>query len=490
MNYLAVNIGGTTCSIGLVDREGTILKSEAFPTGEAPATLERLIVLARNMINAETAAIGIACGGPLDEKKGLILSPPNLPGWDAVPVTSRFRNVAGLPCYLMNDANAGVLAEWYLAEKCQCNSLIFLTCGTGMGAGMILNGRLYEGANGAAGEIGHVRLTHGGPVGYHKKGSIEGWCSGNGFLQYAGCTFKEAAQALHQGHKKCRKHIKTFAQHLGQTLAILIDTINPDKIVLGGIFLRMENELRGGMEAVLRSECLPESLAACRITKATSGENIGLHAAMAVARYRSGVDPVDRLIVRYPEMAVCRHDLEAMIRLLGDAFVAGNKLLICGNGGSAADAEHIAGELLKSFVHPRPLQEKWAASLPEKVQGLLQAGLPVIVLRGGGAFGTAFANDVCPAHVYAQETHVLGRKDDVFLGISTSGNSENVLVAAQTAKAKGLKVIGMTGRKGGDLAAICDICLRVTADETFLVQELHLPAYHALCMALENRFFK
>lgn len=410
LNYLAVNIGGTTCSVGIVDQDGAILRSEAFPNGGVQDSLGRLTTTAKSLTDFDTVAVGISCGGPLDETKGLILSPPNPPGWDAVPIVAIIGEATGLPCHLMNDANAGALAEWYLDGQCQCGSLVFLTCGTGMGMGlgmgMMLNGQLYEGANGFAGEIGHVRLTPYGPIGHRKHGSVEGWCSGNGFRHYAGCSFKEAAEALRRGDRVCRRHVETFARRLGQTLAVIIDTLNPERIALGGIYLRMEHELREAMEAVLRSECLPEALAACRVAKASCGENIGLCAAMAVARYRSGADPLDRLVARYPEMAVCRNDLHSMIRLLGDAFAAGNKLLICGNGGSAADAEHIAEELLKSFVRPRPLKEKWTKSLPETIRASLQAGLPVMVLQGGGSFGTAFSNDVSPTHVFAQETHV------------------------------------------------------------------------------------
>ena len=199
---------------------------------------------------------------------------------------------------------------------------------------------------------------------------------------------------------------------------------------------------------------------------------------------------------RYPALLPCREDIEASAQCIGDSFARGGKLLIAGNGGSAADAEHIVGELMKSFVLPRPLD----ASLMERLRKIdpqrgallaqhLQQGLPAIALDGHPALSTAFQNDCEPQLVFAQQVIGYGREGDALLAISTSGNSENVLYAAIAAKAKGMAVIGLTGARENRLSALADTCIRVPAKETYQVQELHLPVYHALCMMWEKRFF-
>lgn len=199
---------------------------------------------------------------------------------------------------------------------------------------------------------------------------------------------------------------------------------------------------------------------------------------------------------RYPVLLPCREDIAACAERIGDTFARGGKLLIAGNGGSAADAEHIVGELMKSFVLPRPLD----ASLMERMRKIdpqrgdvlakhLQQGLPAIALDGHPALSTAFQNDCQPQLVFAQQVMGYGREGDALLAISTSGNSENVLYAAIAAKARGMVVIGLTGERESRLSALSDVCIRVPATETYQVQELHLPVYHALCMIWEKRFF-
>ena len=201
------------------------------------------------------------------------------------------------------------------------------------------------------------------------------------------------------------------------------------------------------------------------------------------------ITPLDDLINRHPQLAVCRADIRAAADALCAAFRDGNKLLLCGNGGSWADAHHIAGELLKSFTRKRPVTDAWADALPREISAKLERGLPALVLGSAGAFASAFANDVDPLLAYAQEAQVMGRAGDVLLGISTSGNAQNVAAAAQVAKAKGLTVIGLTGHSGGLLKPLCDICICVPERETYRIQELHLPVYHTLCILVEDALF-
>ncbi len=202
------------------------------------------------------------------------------------------------------------------------------------------------------------------------------------------------------------------------------------------------------------------------------------------------------LIERYPKLAVCKEDIRKAYVLLEEAFRNGMKLLVCGNGGSASDSEHIVGELMKEFKLKRKVYGSQAAALkeidPELGQVLadnLQGALPAISLTGHSSLQTAFMNDVVPELVFAQQVNGYGNPGDVFLGISTSGNSKNVLYAAVNAKAKGLKVIGLTGCKESRLMKYTDVCIRVPESETYKVQELHLPVYHCLCLMLEEKFF-
>jgi D-sedoheptulose 7-phosphate isomerase len=205
---------------------------------------------------------------------------------------------------------------------------------------------------------------------------------------------------------------------------------------------------------------------------------------------------LDDLLSRFPELTAQRGELYASFELLEQCAVRGHKILICGNGGSAADADHIAGELMKSFVHRRPLphadQEKLLKEFPDDAAGLiraLEASIPAIALANQTATLTAFANDVDYDYGFAQQVYGLGTPGDVLLALSTSGNSRNVVHACRVARIRGVGVVGLTGRSGGKLASLCDVVLRAPADETYLVQELHLPIYHALCLALEEHMF-
>lgn len=205
---------------------------------------------------------------------------------------------------------------------------------------------------------------------------------------------------------------------------------------------------------------------------------------------------LDNLIARYPILTIARDNIARAYETLADCFAAGGKLLIAGNGGSAADAEHIVGELMKSFCLPRPMsaafREAAESADPEMGRVLgegLQQGLPAIALSAHTALGTAWMNDCDPALVFAQQVAGYGRPGDVLLGITTSGNSLNIRYAAVAARAAGLKVLSLTGAPGGKIAALSDVCIHVPATETFKVQELHLPVYHCLCLMLEERFF-
>ena len=196
-----------------------------------------------------------------------------------------------------------------------------------------------------------------------------------------------------------------------------------------------------------------------------------------------------RLIGRHGELRGCEADVIAAFEILRDSFAAGGKALFCGNGGSAADCEHWCAELLKGFEKKRPLPQDAKTMLPAALGGSLQGALPAIPLTGFPSLSTAFANDVEPKLIFAQLVWGLGRKGDVLVAISTSGNAENVRLALEAAKAKGMKTVGLTGETGGKIAPVADVTIKVPRRRTLEVQELHLPVYHCLCLMLEDEFF-
>jgi len=204
---------------------------------------------------------------------------------------------------------------------------------------------------------------------------------------------------------------------------------------------------------------------------------------------------LNELLTRYPTLVDCGEDIEKVRNVLQETFETGHKLLLCGNGGSAADCEHIAGELLKGFERKRPLgaelRDKLARQAPDGalLSERLQGGLPVLSLVGHLSFSTAFANDVEPNLVFAQLVAAVGKPGDALLAISTSGNARNVLLAVQTARACELAVVGLIGRDGGQLAKSCDTCVVVPGERTPDIRELHVPVYHYLCRSLEEHFF-
>lgn len=198
---------------------------------------------------------------------------------------------------------------------------------------------------------------------------------------------------------------------------------------------------------------------------------------------------IANLLQRRPELAECRTQIEQAFKIMSDCFRSGGKALLCGNGGSAADAEHWAGELLKGFVQRRPLSDADIRSLPSDLAHKLQGSLPAIPLTGFMSLGTAFANDVDSNLIFSQLVWGLGKTGDVLIGISTSGNAKNVRLAMEAAKARGMHRIGLSGKTGGALNALCDVCIKVPTTETYLIQEFHLPIYHCLSLMLESEFF-
>jgi glucokinase len=315
---LGFDIGGTKCSVVLGNKNtlGTIdiIDKEVLPTDKAAhEMIEALLTTAEKIIeknafsNGNINGIGISCGGPLNSEKGLILSPPNLHGWDNIPIVALTEKRFGKKAFLQNDANACAVAEWKYGAGKGYRNIIFLTFGTGMGAGLILNGNLFSGTNDYAGEAGHIRLFDYGPVGYGKAGSFEGFCSGTGIAQLAqikareklqmgekvsfcnsmddllNITAKSVAEAAYTGDIVAADVYKTSARYLGKGISLLIDILNPEIVIIGGIYVRTQSLIEPYMKDVIEKETLPGAYKVCKIVPSLLTENIGDIAALALA---------------------------------------------------------------------------------------------------------------------------------------------------------------------------------------------------------------
>lgn len=311
MYILGFDIGGTKCAAITATWDGeriTLLEKQKIATDHtisADEMIKKLIDLADAILEKTPDCIGVSCGGPLDSEKGIIISPPNLPRWKDVDIVAMLKQHYGVSVKLQNDANACALAEWKFGAGRGYKNVIFMTFGTGLGAGLILDGKLYNGTNGNAGEIGHIRLEDEGPVGFGKPGSFEGFCSGGGIAQL-GClkaqeamdkgiipayckdgtdniTAKTVADAALSGDQTALEVYRISGEYLGKGLSILIDILNPEVIIIGSIFTRNQELIWDAAKAQIKKEALETSASCCRVLPSVLGEKIGDYAAVATA---------------------------------------------------------------------------------------------------------------------------------------------------------------------------------------------------------------
>ena len=314
-NLIGIDIGGTKCAVSYGCREGdrlVVVDKDRFATTEVNETIEHICqsvakMLEKHQLNKDnTKGIGISCGGPLSSTKGIVMSPPNLIGWDNIPIVKIIEDLTHIPTHLQNDANACALAEYKFGAGRGSHNMVFLTLGTGLGAGIVIDGKLYSGTNDNAGEVGHIRLAEYGPVGYGKRGSFEGFTSGGGIAQIASVLVKEqwqqgnkvpwcelgsldkittqiVAEQASKGDAVAKEAFNIAAEYLGRGLSIIIDTLNPEVIVIGSIFTRCEHLLREGMQRVIDREALPCASKVCEVRTAALDEQIGDFAALSVA---------------------------------------------------------------------------------------------------------------------------------------------------------------------------------------------------------------
>jgi len=311
MNILGFDIGGTKCAVITAAWDGEriqLINKETVKTdhtGSGEEMLRSLIKLADGILTSPPDRVGISCGGPLDSDKGIIISPPNLPKWRDVPIVSILKEHYGVPVQLQNDANACAVAEWKFGAGRGYRNLVFMTFGTGLGAGLILDGRLYNGTNGNAGEVGHIRLAKDGPLGFGKHGSFEGFCSGGGIAQLGVMKAREAmekgvtplymkdgmnditarsiADAALSGDETAIEVYRISGEYLGKGLSVIIDILDPEAVIIGSIFSRSRDLLWEAARAEIEKEALEPSASRCRILTSGLGEGIGDYAAVATA---------------------------------------------------------------------------------------------------------------------------------------------------------------------------------------------------------------
>jgi glucokinase len=300
---LGVDIGGTKTAVLLGTLRGEIRHRTELPTGSdrgfAAAYQDIVTGIETTMrsVPADVVALSVSIGGPLDVLQGVILSPPNLPGWDRIPLKQLLADRFRLPVYIEHDGNAGALAEYYFGAGRGARNIVFLTMGTGFGAGLILDGRLYRGTSDVAGEIGHIRIAEDGPDCYGKPGSMEGFASGTGIARLARMMFpgrwpqtitvKDLYADYQAGAEEARVVFSRAAQAFGRGLAMIADMLNPERIILGGLGMRLQDVLVEPALAIFAAEALPRALSVCSVVPASLGEDIGDYAAL-VAAYDQG----------------------------------------------------------------------------------------------------------------------------------------------------------------------------------------------------------
>jgi glucokinase len=305
---IGVDVGGTKTAVVLGSLTGTIQWRTQFATSPERgfgSTFEELcahVGEARKQADANVVAISVSIGGPLDVLKGIIRNPPHLPGWDNIPLKRLLADRSGLPVYIEHDGNAGALAEFYFGAGRGFSNIVFLTMGTGFGAGLILSGRLYRGTTDVAGEVGHVRIAEDGPLCYGKRGSLEGYASGTGIALLARemfpdlygerTTTSQLYEAYQAGEGEAAEIFARASFYLGRGFALIADTLNPERIILGGLGMRIFDALVEPALKVFEAEALPEAREACRIVPAQLGESIGDFASLCAALDQGGLAQV------------------------------------------------------------------------------------------------------------------------------------------------------------------------------------------------------
>ena len=517
---LGFDIGGTKTAAVYGSLEGEIVeRAEISTPSEQPfeTAFERMTALAAQVLEGTSNrgfpppdGISVAVGGPLDIERGIIYSPPHLPTWESAPLKSRLEEYYRLPVFIEHDGNAGALAEFYFGAGQGRRNLVYLTMGTGLGAGLILDGRVYRGTTDLAGEVGHMRIAEDGPVEYDKAGSWEGYCSAAGLVKLAyqknpqtwpvGTTAHQIIGQALAGDEASVNLIQEVGRWLGKGIAVLVDLLNPELVVIGTLGVLLGDLLLEPARQVVQQEALPGAAKACQIVPSRLGHRLGDLAALAAAisAFRTGkwnvsaaqtkevVQLMDNpkhpgqdrervvaslragLEVRKQTIALLTDQIVEIAALLVDHLKNGGKVLVFGNGGSAAAAQHLAGELTGRYKAERK-------------------PLPAVALTADSSLLTCIANDYDYEEIFARQVRALAQPGDLVIGLTTSGRSPNVLKGLLAAREAGALALALTGENG--LAKpVADYVLCVPSSSTARIQEEHEAIIHAWCEVIDGSF--
>ena len=505
---LGLDIGGTKTAVVLGSVEGQIIQRIEIPTLIAESyqmAIDSIMKTADAFVaaqlppEAQLSAVSVAIGGPLNIEEGIIFSPPHLPKWAHAPLKRTLEEHFALPVFIEHDGNAGALAELHFGAGKGLQNLIFLTMGTGLGAGIILNGQIYRGSNDLAGEIGHIRLAEHGPEEYGKAGSWEGFCSASGLIKLAkirqpdrwaeDADPRQIIQQALDGDQEARALITEVGQWLGKGIATLIDILNPELVVVGTLGILLGDLLLEPARTIVRQEALPSAAQQCNILPAALRTDLSSYASLmaGIIAYRQGRwQPLFRTgengsMFQLVEqslsagIAVRRQTIQSQGRKVAEIAMLivttlknGGKVLVFGNGGSAAAAQHLAAELVGRYLSER---------IP----------LPAIALTADSSVTSCIGNDYGFEEVFARQVEAFASPKDIVIGITTSGNSRNVIRALQTAQGIGAMTIGLTGERG--LASpVAEITLSIPSGATARIQEEHDGIIHAWCEVIDQHF--
>lgn len=503
ITILGFNICGSKIRVVEGDFKGNIFqkkvsansKDQPFETAYTYMINEAVeIIETSNKAGRHLRFVSVSIEGPLDIEAGIILSPPNLPMWHDVPIKDRLQESLKLPVFIEPDGNAGALAEHRFGAGKGTRNMVFLTMGTGLSAGIILDNRLFRGTTNSAGEVGHIRLKEHDLVAYSKAGSWEALCSASGLVnlahgRYPGkwpktITDKEIIQQVLEEDPTASIIVEEIGEWLGRGIAILIDILNPELVIVGTLGVIFRDRVLEPARRIITQEALHTSAQACRIVPAQLGETLGDVAALMAAINAAPATLSDGEIsqsnvIRIMESAfgVREKTIDALSerifitsRVIIEALREDHKILVFGNGGSAAQALHLSAELLGRF------------SLDRKP-------LPIIALPANTSVLSCIGNDYGFEEVFARQIDGLAEPGDVAIGMTTSGESLNVIKGLDMAQNKGAITIALTGRKGISLPGV-DYVLAIPTDSTAHVQEEHLAVIHCWCKLIDAEFFK
>ncbi len=517
--FLGIDIGGTKSAVAVATADGHVrahVRGASRAEEGADAMIGRVIDMARTAVAeagldmADIRAIGIGCGGPLDPVRGVVRHALNNPGWIDIPLVARIEHALRRPAYLENDANAAALAEHRFGAGRGVRNLVYLTISTGVGAGVIVDGRLVHGENGNAGELGHLSVrSNGRRCKCGSRGCIEAYCSGPSIADRAQEALarrgaasslmalhhplhaEHVVAAVHAGDRTARTVWDETMEVLGAGVASVIHAFNPRLVLLGGGVTGAGDLLFDPVRRIVAERTMPALLEAVEIAPAELGDLTGVLGAVSVAVDRVGTeigprvagahwtsppalaDPSDeREWIEHERVVATGSSVLPVVHLLADrlwqALEAGHKLVTFGNGGSAADAQHFAGELVGRFRSTR-------------------RPLPAIALTTDPSTITGIANDFGYDEVFARQVAALVEPGDVVVGMTTSGRSESVVRGLRAARAREALVVAWTGTDPGPAGEAADLVLAVPSSTTARIQEVHALAMHVICAAVDRR---